>query len=52
MDISPICNIVDLYKYHELDDEVVVLDDYPEKKIEKILDQRASKRMRGKDYHE
>ena len=34
MDISPIFNVVDLYKYHELDDEVFVLDDYPKKKIE------------------
>ena len=31
MDISPIFNVFDLYKYHELDDEVVVLDDYPKK---------------------
>ena len=31
MDISPIWNVVDLYKYHEWDDEVVVLEDYPKK---------------------
>ena len=29
MDISPIFDVANLYKYHELDDEVVVLDDYP-----------------------
>ena len=26
----------DLYKYHELEDEVVVLDDYPHKQIEEV----------------
>ena len=31
MDISLIFNVVDLYKYHELDDEVIVLEDYPKK---------------------
>ena len=31
MDISPIFNDIVLYKYHESDDEVVVLDDYPKK---------------------
>ncbi len=34
MDISPIFNIADLYKYHESDDEVFVLEDYPKKHIE------------------
>ena len=29
MDIYPIFNIANFYKYHELDDEVVVLEDYP-----------------------
>ena len=41
MDISSIFNIADFYKYHESEDEVVVPDDYPKKKIkevEKILD--------------
>ena len=55
MDISPISNIVDLYKYHELDDEVVVSEDYPKKQIEEvehILDQIVSKSTRGKDYYE
>ena len=55
MDISPIFNIVDLYKYHELDDEVVVPDDYPKKQIEeveKVLDQRVSKITRGKYYYD
>ena len=36
MDISPIFNIANFYKYHELDDEVVVLDDYPKKQIERF----------------
>ena len=31
MDISPIFNVADLYKYHELDDEVFVPDDFPKK---------------------
>ena len=31
MDIFPIFNVVDFYKYHESDDEVVVADDYPKK---------------------
>ena len=55
MDISPIFNIVDLYKYHESKDEVDVHDDYPKKKIEEvehILDQRVGKSARGKDYYE
>ena len=55
MDISPIFNISDLYKYHELEDEVVVSDDHPKKQIEEveqILDQRVGKRTRGKYYYE
>ena len=55
MDISPIFNIADLYKYHESKDEVVVSNDYPKKKIEKveqILDQRVGKSTRGKYYYE
>ena len=55
VDISPIFNIADLYKYHELDDEIVVLEDYTKKKIEEveyILDQRIAKSTRGKDYYE
>ena len=37
MDISPIFNVVDLYKYHESDEEVVVVsDDYPKKHIEEV----------------
>ena len=31
MDISPIFNIANLYKYHELDDEVTISEDYPKK---------------------
>ena len=44
-----------MYKYHELEDEVVVPDDYPKKQIEEIeqiLDQRVGKTTRGKDYYE
>ena len=55
MDISPIFNIADLYKYHELDDEVFVSKDYPKKQIEEveqILDQRVGKSTRGKDSYE
>ena len=55
MDISPIFNIANFYKYHESDDEVDVSDDYPKKKIEeveKILDQRVGKITRGNDYYE
>ena len=55
MDIFPIFNIADFYKYHELEDEVVVPDDYPKKKIEEveqILDQRVGKRTREKVYDE
>ena len=36
MDISPIFNIVDLYKYHESEDEVIVSDDYPKKQIKEV----------------
>ena len=35
MDISPIFNVVDLYEYHKLDDDVVP-NDYPKKQIETI----------------
>ena len=55
IDISIIFNVVDLYKYHELDDEVVVSNDYPKKlieEVEKVLDQRVSKSTKGKDYYE
>ena len=55
MDISPIFNSADLYKYHESEDEVVVSDDYPKKQTEEvdhILDQRVGKSTRGKDYYE
>ena len=55
MDISPIFNVADLHKYHELDDEVVIIDDYPKKKIEEvehILDHRNCKSIRGKYYYE
>ena len=55
MDISPIFNIVDLYKYHESEDEVVILDDYPKKQIEEIeqiLDQRVGNIIGGKDCNE
>ena len=51
MDISPIFNVANLYKYHESDDEVVVSEDYPKKQIEEveqILDQRVGKSTRGK----
>ena len=36
MDISPIFNIADLYKYHESNDEVIVSKDYPKKQIEEV----------------
>ena len=55
MDISPIFNIFDLYKYHDLNDEFVVSNNYPKKQIEEveqILDQRVGKSRRGKDYYE
>ena len=52
MDISPIFNFFDLYKYHESNDEYFVPDDYPmkhTKEVEYILDQRVGKRTRGKN---
>ena len=52
MDISPIFNVVDIYKYHESNNEVVVPNDYPKKKMEEvkyILDQRLGKSTRGKE---
>ena len=55
MDISHIFNVADFYKFHESDDEVVMLDDYPKKQIEEveqILDQRVGKSTREKDYYE
>ena len=55
MDISPIFNIAELYKYHESEDEVAVPDDYPKKQIEEveqILDQRVGKSTGEKDYYE
>ena len=55
MDISPIFNVADLYKYHESDDEIDVPDDYPRKQIEEvehILNQRVGKSTRGKYYYE
>ena len=54
MDISLIFNVTDLYKYHESEDEVDVLDDYPKKNIEEveqILEQRVGKKTRGKLYY-
>ena len=54
MDIYPLFNVVDFHKYHESNDEVFVLDDYPKKKIEDLeheLDQRVGKTMR-EDYYE
>ena len=36
MDISPILNVADFYKYHDLDDEFFVPDDYPKKNIEEV----------------
>ena len=55
MDISPILNVVELYKYHESDDEVIILDDYNKKhieEVEQVLDHRIGKSTRGKDYYE
>ena len=54
MVISPIFNVSNLDKYHELDDEVVISEDYPKKRIEeveKVLDQRVGKSTRGKDNY-
>ena len=34
MDISPIFNITNLHNYHELDDEVIISNNYPKKLIE------------------
>ena len=53
--ISPIFNTANLYKYHESNDEVFILEDYQKKKtkeVEQILDQIISKSTRGKDYYE
>ena len=36
MDIYPIFNVVDLYKYHEWDDEVDISKDYPKKQTEEV----------------
>ena len=36
MDISPIFNVADLYKYHESNDELSILDDYPKKQTEEV----------------
>ena len=55
IDVSPIFNIADLYKYHESKNEVVVPDDYPKKQIEEIeqiLDQRVGNIIGGKDCNE
>ena len=55
MDVSPIFNVFDLSKYHDRDDEVFVLDNYPKKhikEVEHILDQRVGKSTRGKHYYE
>ena len=55
MDISPIFNVSDLHKYHNSNDEVIVLDDYSKKKIEvvqQILDQRVGKSTREKPNYE
>ena len=51
MDISPIFNITDLYEFHEPDEDMTVLMDYPKKKneeVEKILEQRIGRSTRGK----
>ena len=55
MDISSIFNVVDLYEYQELDDDVFIPNYYIKKhieEVEKILDQRFGKRTRGKSYFE
>ena len=36
MDISPIFNIDDFYKYHELDDEFIVSDDNLRSKLKRL----------------
>ena len=36
IDIYPIFNIANLYKYHESEDEVFVSNDYPKKKMEEV----------------
>ena len=36
IDIFPIFNVANFYKYHETDDEFIVLEDYPKKKIEEV----------------
>ena len=44
MDIYTIFNVANLYKYHESNDEFIVLDDYPKRRIEEVeqvLDQRV-----------
>ena len=54
MDISPIFNVYDLYKYESYD-EICVPDDYPKnniKEVEHILNQKVGKKTRGKDYYE
>ena len=55
MDIFPIFNVANLYKYHESNDEVVALYYYPKNQIEeveKVLDQRVGKSTRRKYYYE
>ena len=55
MDISPIFNIADLYEYHEPDEEMEVLTEYPKKQneeVEQILKERVGKSTRGKQYME
>ena len=55
MDISPIFNVDDLYKYIESNEKISIPDDYPKKQIEEVeqvFDQRVCKSRRGKDYYE
>lgn len=55
MDISPIFNIVDLYEYHEPDEDMIVSMEYCKNQnedVEKILEQRIGKSTRGKQYME
>ena len=55
MDISPIFNVANFYKYHKSNDEFFISNDYPKKQIEEveqILSQRIFKSTRGKDYYE